>query len=53
MREWPLWDHGCCPWSWLTDRADALFICYQIDRELGGEHSAEAKDAVSTIMHVM
>lgn len=26
-------------------RADALFICYQIDRELGGQHSEEAKGA--------
>ncbi|WVO23456.1 uncharacterized protein IAS62_004810 [Cryptococcus decagattii] len=29
----------------LTDAADALFICYQIDRELGGQHSEEAKGA--------
>ncbi|ODN76186.1 hypothetical protein L202_06106 [Cryptococcus amylolentus CBS 6039] len=29
----------------LTDAADALFVCYQIDRELGGQHSEEAKGA--------
>ncbi|WWC66832.1 uncharacterized protein I206_100739 [Kwoniella pini CBS 10737] len=29
----------------LGDAADALFICYQIDRELGGDHCEEAKEA--------
>ncbi|WVR03619.1 hypothetical protein IAU60_000611 [Kwoniella sp. DSM 27419] len=31
----------------LGDAADALFICYQIDRELGGSHSERAKEAFS------
>nr|XP_031863504.1 uncharacterized protein CI109_000754 [Kwoniella shandongensis]KAA5530576.1 hypothetical protein CI109_000754 [Kwoniella shandongensis] len=29
----------------LGDAADALFICYQIDRELGGGHCEKAKEA--------
>ncbi|WRT63851.1 uncharacterized protein IL334_000776 [Kwoniella shivajii] len=29
----------------LGDAADALFICYQIDRELGGDHCEKAKEA--------
>ncbi|WVQ80868.1 hypothetical protein IAT38_002975 [Cryptococcus sp. DSM 104549] len=29
----------------LTDAADALFICHQIDKELGGDHCEEAKSA--------
>ncbi|OCF44115.1 hypothetical protein I317_02069 [Kwoniella heveanensis CBS 569] len=31
----------------LGDVADALFICYMIDREAGGSHSEKAKEAFS------
>jgi hypothetical protein len=31
----------------LTDACDALFICYQIDREMGGKHSEAANAAFS------
>ena len=33
--------------SELTFSADALFICHQIDREVGQNHSEKAKEAVS------
>lgn len=36
----------------LIYSADALFICYQIDRELGGAHSEQAKEAVRLITSV-
>lgn len=29
-------------------RADALFICHQIDGEIGNNHSTETKEAVSS-----
>jgi hypothetical protein len=34
----------------LIGRADALFICYQIDREVGGAHCDKAKEAVSPLV---
>lgn len=38
---------GICDYRLTFHRADSLFICHQIDRELGGRSCEKAKEAVS------
>ena len=36
--------------AWIDASADALFICHQIDSEMGGNSCIEAKAAVSRVL---